>query len=205
MCISTGLYNNVSAFPYPDCQAAVNTTLVTNTVPAQLPNLLPNLTNTLTCADYALPSSHSMCNFYSNWLGFNQTLCMNFVSSHMGLCYAYYDPWYNYGYSQGFYSVEGYQQLNNFILWAVANNYSTSTGVQYLLFESATQALLAIPFLLSDNVTSYYACYCFCISNSCNTNMSTCSAGFPFNCTYSPIVGTTTGKFKKILFICKIE
>lgn len=194
MCISTGLYSNGTGFTYSDCQTAVNATIMTNTVPAQLPNLLPNLTNTLSCGDYALPSSHSLCNFYSNWIGFNQTLCMNYVSNHMGLCYVYYDPWYNYGYSQGFYSVEGYQQLNDYILWAVANNYSTSTGVQYRLFQSATQALLALPTLMSDNVTSYYTCLCFCTTDWCNMNMSTCLSGFSFNCTYSPIVGTTNGK-----------
>jgi hypothetical protein len=194
MCISTGLYNNGTGFTYLDCQAAVNITILNNAVPVQLPNILPNLTNTLSCADYALPSSHSLCNFYSNWIGFNQTICMNFVSNHMGVCYVYYDPWYNSGYSQGFYSVEGYQQLNDDILWTVANNYSTSTGVQYQLFQSTTQALLAFPVLMSDNITSYYVCYCFCTTNACNTNMSTCVAGFSFNCTYSPIVGTTNGK-----------
>jgi hypothetical protein len=200
MCISTGLHNNATGFTYANCQVAVNSTILNNTVPAQLPNLLPNLTNTLSCADYALPSSHSLCNFYSNWMGFNQTLCMNFVATNMGVCYAYYDPWYNNGYPQGFYSVEGYQQLNDNILWAVANNYSTSTGVQYQLFQSATQALLALPVLMSDNITSYYACYCFCITNWCNLNITTCSAGLPFNCTYSPIVGTTTiGKYLRMV------
>ena len=199
MCISTGLYNNDTSFGYPDCQIAVNTTLANNAVPVQLPNVLPTLTNTLTCADYGLPSSHSLCNFYSNWIGFNQTICMTYVSTHMGVCYTYYDSWYNYGYPQGFYSVEGYQQMNDYILWAVANNYSTSTGVRYRLFESATQALLALPNLMSDNITSYYVCYCFCTTNLCNTNMSTCTASFSFNCTYSPIVGTTTSKFLEMV------
>lgn len=120
---------------------------------------------------------------------------MNFALTHMGLCYVYYDPWYKYTYSQSYYSVEGYQQLNDRILWAAANNYSTSTGVQYRLFQSTTPALLALPFLMSGNITSYYVCYCFCTTSSCNTNcMLTCSLGYSFNCTYAPMVGTTTGK-----------
>ena len=98
------------------------------------------------------------------------------------MCYIYYDPYAGFGNSLGYGLVESYWQLNDVILSNIAANFSTSTGVSYRLFESSTQVLLALPVVMANNDT-YYACYCFCLTNMCNTNMATCSSGLGFNCT----------------------
>ncbi|CAF3220396.1 unnamed protein product, partial [Rotaria sp. Silwood2] len=91
----------------------VNNSLLTNTAPISLPWILPNLATPLNCADYALPSSYAMCWLYYQWYGFNQLSCMSYFASNMFLCYVFYDPYNATGYSMGFGTVEGYEQLNN--------------------------------------------------------------------------------------------
>ncbi|CAF3666141.1 unnamed protein product [Rotaria socialis] len=192
ICVTAGNYvANSSVLNYTTCQAMVNASLVANAAPAQLPQILPNLTVPLTCADSALPSSYTMCNMFSSWLGFNQSACMIYFASNMFLCSIYYDPYYAYSVALGYGLVESYQQINNNVLWTIATNYSTSTGVSYRMFESTTQLLLAVPILMSNNV-SYYGCYCYCLTNMCNTNIATCSSGLGFNCSVPTFITATT-------------
>ncbi|CAM4937468.1 unnamed protein product [Rotaria socialis] len=192
ICVTAGNYvANSSVLNYTTCQAMVNASLVANAAPAQLPQILPNLTVPLTCADSALPSSYTMCNMFSSWLGFNQSACMIYFASNMFLCSIYYDPYYAYSVALGYGLVESYQQINNNVLLTIATNYSTSTGVSYRMFESTTQLLLAVPILMSNNV-SYYGCYCYCLTNMCNTNIATCSSGLGFNCSVPTFITATT-------------
>ncbi|CAF1588855.1 unnamed protein product [Rotaria magnacalcarata] len=169
----------------------VNASLVANVAPTQLPQILPNLTVPLTCADSALPSSYTMCNMFNSWLDFNQSTCMSYFASNMFLCSIYYDPYYAYSDALGYGLVESYQQLNNNVRSTIAPNYSTSTGVSYRMFESTTQLLLAVPILISNNVT-YYGCYCYCLTNMCNTNIATCSSSLGFNCSVPTFITATT-------------
>lgn len=197
ICIFLGQYSNCTMTNYSVCQTMVNNTLSTNSAPPILPSILPNLTTPLTCADYALPSSYSICLLYNQWYGYNQSACVSYFASNTFLCFAYYDPYYVTGYSQGYGIVEGYQQLNNIILYNVATNLSTSTGVKYRIYESTTQVLFTYPILLSNNI-SYYVCYCFCLTNMCNVNISTCSSGLTFNCTTPTFIGSIFSVFKII-------
>lgn len=186
-CIFTGYYPNATIL-YSVCKPAVNASLATNTAPSQPAWILPNLTTPINCADSSLPMTYYVCYSYNDWISYNQTACTNYFSSNLFLCQIYYDPYNVSGYTVGLGMAEANEQLNNVILSTVAMNYSTSTGVTYRLFESTTSVLLAVPILLANNVT-YYACYCFCRTNMCNTNIETCSAGTGFNCTMPTFIG----------------
>jgi hypothetical protein len=180
------------------CQSSLALTNVS--VPSLLANILPSLTTTVSCYDSRLPTytncfSYSVASGNANY--FNMSACNDFYATNSVICFSCYDPVINTPLSYALSVYEADYLLDYFIVQPVYQNTTNNAGMQYCLYQSATSVLLALPFTF-HNINHYY-CFCFCTTSQCNLNITTCAAGFNFDC-LSQVYNRPCTQGKKCLF-----
>jgi hypothetical protein len=119
----------------------------------------------------------------------NSTMCYQYFQNKTVLCNIFTYDYSLFGFVDGIgtsLGVEEYQQwLSNDlasyleyinIVW----NSTSVTNFTYQVYENPTSVLVYESFTLGCNVFIY--CNCYCMTNYCNQNITTCSVGFNVNC-----------------------
>ncbi len=162
---------------YSTCQASVNQAL--SSPPPLLPVLLPSLTNTITCQDLGVnmsaannitPPMYSDCSSLNFLVPTDISKCYIYTPNHTVICAVFYDP------IQGIYGqmalIEGdyegliYELMQS--LTMVALNSS-----DYYQYQTSTSVAVIFPGGPGSSNTGW----CFCTTNNCNVDFTTCTNG----------------------------
>ena len=188
------------------CETSVDAIRQQGAAPAQPPAIAPVLNSTISCADYSLPTTYGNCNFRNYTPGFNDSACRDYYASQSVMCAVSYSSFFSWSTA---YSIrETDRDMDYMVLWRM-NNASFGNTSTNLIFETNTSFLMAITF------SNFQYCICYCTTNMCNINISTCTAGMNFDCTYTGVnatanttVNTTnlsTSKIRVIRIECLTE
>jgi hypothetical protein len=186
VCTNTSGISNMNA-----CKASVDADLAANHQPPTLSQLFPNLTANITCADsQTFPSNYSMCNSappgYIYLATFNRSACVSFMATHTVMCQ--FGSMYGNTVMAGFSQYEAYMYLHDMI-GSLQSFVVQQNQLSPNVLQSPTQVLLLYPISSSD-----YRCICLCTTSMCNINISTCTAGLPYDCTVSASMNGYTRK-----------
>lgn len=163
------------------CEASVDAIRQQGAAPTQPPAIAPILNSSISCADYSLPTTYSWCNDRNFSLGFNGSACRDYYASQTVMCAAFYF----FGFTSSIaLTIRETDLALDTIVTLLTHNY-LFVNVSASFFETNTSFLVAFSF------QNFQICYCYCATNMCNINISTCTAGMNFDCTYTGINSTT--------------
>ena len=177
ICNTNGCNVNTST-----CETSVDAIRQQGAAPAQPSAIAPPLNSSLSCADGSLPTTFSYCNGYNYSLDFNASACRDYYASQTVMCGASYLFGFSWSYALSIREADRY--LDGWFPLVGTNGSSGNNSV--LFFETNTSTLVVLSFLN----TRY--CVCYCITNMCNLNISTCTAGINFDCTYVAVNSSAT-------------
>ncbi|CAF3716259.1 unnamed protein product [Rotaria socialis] len=173
------------------CNANLSTCQASVAAYAPSPRLItafPSLTTHVSCQDNAAQSSGGSitfwrCLYLGSFFPFvNTTLCDAYFANNTVMCFINTNG-YIKGYTYEEYDTDlSFQWLYNQYLAA-----AYSPNAQFIYNESSTQLLF---FTTYGGGGAIGGTQCFCTTNNCNVNLSTCATGLNYNPTTT--VGTTS-------------
>jgi len=109
-------------------------------------------------------------------IGLNISACNNYFPLHTVMCYSYYNTHTNIALNKALTIYEGGGYLDTHLFGTVHPGYLLS---YHQVFQSSTEVLIVVKY------GTYIRCDRYCITSNCNKDISTCAAGFNFDCTGS--------------------